>query len=189
MYYDTKFFEVINSLANHSKVVDVLGVFLADYFPYFLVIFLLVFLFWPPKDRLKNRAMVFVALASAIISRLVVKAMVLFFYERPRPYVVFPSAHKLISIDIADNFQSFPSGHAIFFFSLSMAICFYNKKLGILFFISSALMGIARVFAGVHWPSDIIGGLILGMITAFIIQKIYLRYKTKIGPKYTANQK
>jgi undecaprenyl-diphosphatase len=180
MYYDLIIFNFVNGFTNQSKAINLLGIFLAEYLPYVLGIFLLSFLIWPKKDRVKNRTMVFVALVSAIVARLV-KTFITFFYQRPRPYVNLPLAHKLISMPLSDNFQSFPSGHTIFFFALSTAIYFYNKKLGIFFFICSALIGIARVFAGVHWPSDIVAGAVLGTITAFIVQWFYEKYKHSMG--------
>src|ERR1035437_8914114 len=148
MYYDVKIFEAINGLANQSKIIDALGIFLAEYLPYLLGIFLLSFLFWPKK----NRVMVLVSIVAAIVARFVVKGAILLFYNRPRPYVNLSSAHKLISMSPSDNLQSFPSGHAVFFFALSTVIYLYNKKLGIFFLICSTIVGIARIFVGVHWP-------------------------------------
>ncbi len=174
MYYDTEVFKAINGLANHSRIIDLVGIFLAHYLPYLLGVILLIFLFWP-KNNSKNKIMVFIAIASAIISRFVVKTIILFFYNRPRPYITLPSAHKLISISASENLQSFPSGHAIFFFALSTVVYNFNKKLGIFFFICSILICIARVFVGVHWPSDILGGAVLGVMVGFIINWLYIK--------------
>ena len=180
MYYDVKIFEAINGLANQSKVADLLGIFLAEYLPYLLGIFLLCFLFWPKKDRIKNRVMVLVSIAAAIIARFVVKGIILLFYNRPRPYVNLSSVHKLISMSASDNFQSFPSGHAIFFFALSAAIYSFNKKLGIFFLVCSTIMAIARIYVGVHWPSDILAGAILGIIVGAITKWLYTNNKNFI---------
>ena len=179
-YYDVKIFEAINGLANRWVIADALGIFLADYLPYLLGILVLSFFFWPKKDRMKNRSMVLVSIASGIVSRVIVKTAIVFFYPRPRPYIILSFAHKLISLSATDNFQAFPSGHAIFFFALSTAVYFYNKKLGIFFFFSSLVMGLARIFTGVHWPSDILGGLLFGAITAYGVQRFYLKYKKNI---------
>ncbi len=183
MDYDLKIFEITNGLANQSKVLNILGIFFANYIAYFLGLVLLVLLFWPKKDLLKNRQMIFVALVSGVVARFLVKTIIVFFYHKPRPYVVIASAHKLIHNFSFDDFQSFPSGHAIFFFAISTALYFYNKKLGIMFFTFSIIIGIARVFVGVHWPSDILAGTALGMLTAWVVQHVYLMYKEKVSRK------
>jgi undecaprenyl-diphosphatase len=180
MYYDLIIFNFINGYANHSKMVDMVGIFLAEYLPYALGIFLLLFLFWPKRDIIKNRAMVIVAIIAGLIARFGVKTIILLFYGRARPYIALPSAHKLIATIPSDNFQSFPSGHTIFFFALSTVIYQFNKKLGVFFFICSTLIGIARVFAGVHWPSDIIGGLILGVLVGGIMNQVYVKNQDSI---------
>ena len=176
MYYDANVFGAINGLANHSRVIDLIGIFLADYLPYFLVLLLASFLFWPKKDKTKNRAMILLSIAAALIARFMVKTIILFFYDRPRPYMELTSVHKLISVSAVENLQSFPSGHAIFFFALSTVIYSFNKKLGIFFLAFSTLMSIARIFVGVHWPSDILAGAILGTIIGVIIKWVYKNY-------------
>jgi undecaprenyl-diphosphatase len=175
MYYDASIFGAINGLANHSTVIDLIGIFFAVYLPYFLVLLLVSFLFWPKKDKIKNRVMILLSMAAALIAIFVVKNIILFFYDCPRPYMELASVHKLISVSAVENLQSFPSGHTIFFFALSAVIYSFNKKLGIFFLAFSTLMGIARIFVGVHWPSDILAGAILGIITGVIIDKFYTR--------------
>jgi len=155
---DAFLFEKINGLAGNWKILDFIGIFLADYFQYILVTILLVFLFWPQKDIIKNRLMVLSAAISVVLSRLIITEIIRFFYHRPRP--------------LMQDFDSFPSGHAAFFFALAMGIYFYKKKLGIWFFIGAIIMGIARIFVGVHWPSDILGGAGVGIISAWFVYKI-----------------
>ena len=177
MYYDVKIFEAVNNLANHSKFLDLSGIFLAKYLPYLLVLFLLFFLFWSNENIKKNRIMVLVSILAALIARFGVKGAILLFYNRPRPYINLSSANKLISLNPIENLQSFPSGHAIFFFSLSTVIYMFNKKLGIFFFICSIMIAIARIFVGVHWPSDILAGAILGILVGVIINWFYIKNK------------
>ena len=167
---DVFIFEKFNAFAGNWKILDWIGIFFADYFQYFLGAILVVLLFWPKKDVLKNRLMVISAGISVFLSRIVITEIIKIIIHRSRPYIVLETAKKLISENA--NFQSFPSGHAAIFFALAMAIWFYNKKLGIWFFIGAILMGIARIFVGVHWPSDVLGGAVIGIISAIIIDKV-----------------
>jgi len=70
-----------------------------------------------------------------------------------------------------EDYQSFPSGHALFFFAAATAIWHYDKKLGYAFFFAAALISSARIFVGVHWPSDVIAGAALGILTGWTIAK------------------
>ncbi len=178
--FDLQVFNFINGFANHSKNIDSLGIFFADYLAYILAIYLLLVLFWPKGNTAKNRAMALLGLVAGLIARFVVKTIILLFYLRPRPYMVLPYAHKLIFTITSDNFQSFPSGHAIFFFALSAVIYRFNRGLGAFFFACSIIMGIARVFVGVHWPSDIIGGMVLGVLVGMGINWLYAKNQDSI---------
>jgi undecaprenyl-diphosphatase len=75
---------------------------------------------------------------------------------------------------------SFPSGHMTFFFALSMAIYMYNKKWGIWFMAASLIMGIARIIAGVHYPTDILGGAIIGIIVGYFVTRL-IKKPSKLG--------
>jgi len=108
--------------------------------------------------------MVLVALVSAAVSRGIIATVIRFFYHHPRPFDVL--AVKQL---VPESGYSFPSGHAAFYFALSTGVCLYNKKLGAGFFIVSALMGIARIFAGIHWPADILGGALIGIGTTLLV--------------------
>ena len=83
------------------------------------------------------------------------------------------TAEKLVAEN--KDFQSFPSGHAAIFFAIAMAIYFFNKKLGIVFFIGAVLIGFARIFTGIHWPSDVLAGAIIGIISGIIIIKLFFK--------------
>ena len=186
MDYDLLIFNSINGLAGHSKILDGIGIFLGDWLPVLLLVFLFLLLFWPKKDianpsiRLRaGRTMVFVAIAAGLAARFVVKSAILLFWLRPRPYVVLPGVHKLLFTIPWDAYQSFPSGHAIFFFALSAVIYKFNKKLGIFFFTASVFMGIARIYGGAHWPSDIAWGAALGTAVGFGVYFLYAKYFQK----------
>ncbi len=170
---NTLLFQKINSFAGQYVWLDKLGVFFADYAGYVLVaILVLVFIF---KSAKLSRFMVLVALISAGISRGIITTAIRFFYHHPRPFDVL-TVKQLIS----ESDYSFPSGHAAFYFALSTGVYFYNKKLGAIFFAVSVLMGIARIFAGVHWPADILGGALIGIVTALLVNFCARRYLEKL---------
>lgn len=161
-------FNFINGLAGHWQILDWIGIFFAEYFQYVLGLALLAIVLISKEKTAKIR-MAVTAILAAILARFAVKSLILMFYSNPRPYAL--GAIKLVATP-GEDFQSFPSGHALFFFSAATAIYCYDKKLGLAFFAAAAIVGVARIFVGVHWPSDILAGAVLGTITGWLTYKI-----------------
>lgn len=165
---DFYFFNLLNQFAGRWDILDAVAVFFARYIGYILVLAALLFLLKNFKKYWPMAAKVFVA---AVLSRLVITELIRFFWERPRPFV----ENNINLILSHDATGSFPSGHAAFYFAIAAVVYFYNKKLGVLFFIASFLMGVARVFSGVHWPSDIFAGALIGIFSGWLVMKIFTK--------------
>ncbi len=168
MYYlDLILFNIINGFAGKWHWLDLAGIFFAKYFEYFLLIALIIFLV---KDFKKYWRMVVEAIVAAVFVRFVLAEIIRRVYFRPRPFV-FNDVHLLISYSPKE--ASFPSGHASFYFALSTIIYSYDKKAGTLFYIASSLIVLGRVFVGIHWPSDILAGAILGVVMGLVLNKLF----------------
>jgi undecaprenyl-diphosphatase len=139
-----------------------------------LIILFFAFLFFVKKENKEKINIFLITVFSAVVARLGVVELIRLFYHQPRPFVIH-NVHQLFP----ESGYSFPSGHSAFFFAIAMAIYFYNKKLGIFFLVAAIFMNVSRVIAGVHYPSDIIGGVIVGIITAWIINFLATRIKNK----------
>jgi len=59
-----------------------------------------------------------------------------------------------------------PSHHMVFMMSIAIMVYLFNKKLGLLLIAMSVTSGIARISAGIHYPSDILVGALLGGVLA-----------------------
>ena len=79
-----------------------------------------------------------------------------------------------LTLTLVGKGSAFPSAHTAIAFALSTTVYLHDKKAGILFLICSVLVGIGRVMGNVHYPLDILGGIIIGTITAFVIDKVHL---------------
>lgn len=163
----------INSFAGIYSWLDKLGIFLAVYLSYILIALLLFFVFY--KSSPEKRLMFLIALFSAIISRFVITEIIRALYHSPRPFQALPVRQL-----IPESGWSLPSGHAAFFFAVSMAIWLYNRRLGWFFFITSLIMGAARIFSGVHWPLDIFWGVIVGASASLTLNLIVQKYIGKV---------
>jgi undecaprenyl-diphosphatase len=173
MNFDQQLFFYLNNLSSHSWFLQEIVIFFGEYSQYILGLYLAVLLFFPKEKKQQNRIMVFISLCAACIARWGVKTAILLFYHRPRPFVILSGVHKLIATYPYENYQSFPSGHAIFFFALATCLFLFDRKLGSWYILAAFVMGIARVMAGVHWPSDILGGAILGIFVGWLTYKFY----------------
>jgi undecaprenyl-diphosphatase len=177
MNFNLQVFNLINQFAGKNYFLDGLAVFFAEYLQYFIfaavVIFLLV-------NFRKNLQAVISAGVSVFFSRIVITEIIRNIFFRSRPFV---ENQAILLINQSPEEASFPSGHATLFFALAIAIYFYNKKFGIAIFISSILISLSRVFVGVHWPSDIFFGAIIGIISGWLVVKIFRNFFQRFSEK------
>ena len=163
MALDLYLFHLLNNLAGQSPIADGIIVFFASYLAYILVIVFAVLALFSSYTKREKLYIFAVAAAATLIARFGVAELIRLFYHRPRPFLVEHPVHQLLT----DPAWSFPSGHATFFFALAMVAYLYNKKWGVFFFIAAALVTVGRAAAGVHYPSDIIGGALVGVLVAY----------------------
>ncbi|MDO4541216.1 MAG: phosphatase PAP2 family protein [Bacillota bacterium] len=76
---------------------------------------------------------------------------------------------------------SFPSGHTSASFAVALPVYFWNKKAGIIAIIFGALIAFSRMYFFVHYPTDILGGLLVGLASAYIAKFIVERYSKKLS--------
>ncbi len=157
---NTQLFFFFNNFAGQSAYSDFAIIFFANYLAYILVaVFIIGLIIWKVPRPVKIRAGL-EALVAGVVARGFIVETIRFFYHHPRPFVTITGVFQLFS----ESSYSFPSGHATFFFALSAVVYHHNKKAGIAFFTLSAIMGLARISAGVHYPLDILGGAVIGWL-------------------------
>ncbi len=134
-----------------------------------------VLLFWVfGRDKKKELRMLIGVFLAGILSRFIFTEIIRYFYNRPRPFEVLQNVHQLIQHEAGG---SFPSGHAAFFFALATGIFFYRKWWGVLFYALALAIGLARVAAGLHWPSDILAGAVVGIFSAILINFLFKKFQ------------
>jgi len=145
---------------------DFLIVFFGEYFMY-VVLAIFVFVAYRSYKKTKNGGALkpyFWAIIAAIVARYAVTPAIRFFYHHLRPFVALSTSHIL-----TDTAYSFPSGHTIIMFALAGATYFFNKKFSYFLAATGLVIGIARIAGGVHYPSDIIGGIVLGIAIGAVV--------------------
>ncbi|MBI4993439.1 phosphatase PAP2 family protein [Candidatus Wolfebacteria bacterium] len=162
------FFNLIHSLAGKWWILDLIAIFFAKYLGYFLILAALILILKEKKTQNKIYFLSFTIL-SLILSRGIIAEIIKFFIHNPRPFSVL-NFKPLIEANGVD--MALPSGHAAFYFALALPIFFLDKNASYWFFGGAAIMGIARIFTGVHWPGDILAGAIIGVLSGLLIGKI-----------------
>ncbi|MBP2024522.1 phosphatase PAP2 family protein [Peptoniphilus stercorisuis] len=90
------------------------------------------------------------------------------YFSRIRPYI----EHSVPIIVNPPSGYSFPSGHTYSAFAAATAVYLNNKKWGVVFFIFAFIMGFSRMYLYVHYPTDVLAGIVLGIIIGIISNKI-----------------
>ena len=104
-----------------------------------------------------------VSAAVALLANQVVSHL----WERPRPYVAHPALTHLLSAPSPD--PSFPSDHAAAAFAIAVAVFAFSRRVGALFLATAALIGASRVAMGMHYPSDVLAGMLVGCAAAALV--------------------
>jgi len=161
-------FKNINQFAERWKIFDAFAIFCAKYLLYAM----LIFLFFAALN-FHSRGIFFYSLLAGLSAAFVINTVIYYFYKKDRPAEM--KGTKLL-IPVPQN-PSFPSRHAAFCFGISFYLFFYSFPLAIIFLVCSCFVGIARVFCGVHWFSDILGGVVSGFVSSMIIYYLIILIK------------
>ncbi|MBQ8165392.1 MAG: phosphatase PAP2 family protein [Clostridia bacterium] len=106
--------------------------------------------------------------------------------ERPYTYeLACMTAEKVKELISLPSDYSFPSGHTQASFAAATSIFMYSKKYGTLAYILAALIAFSRMYLYVHFPTDILGGILLGIIygivSFYLIKRFAPRFEKKIS--------
>lgn len=88
---------------------------------------------------------------------------------RDRPFIADLDITLLIPPPLN---QSFPSGHTATSAAAATALFEIHPLLGLLGFLVMAFIAMARIAAGAHYPSDILGGMVVGVLAAWIVREV-----------------
>ena len=129
-----------------------------------------------PKTRKCGAAVLVSYFVSFLIGNEWLKDLI----ARPRPCAVDDTIQMIVK---KPSSFSCPSVHTYLAFSSAMAIFHYYKKAGIGVFVFAALVGFSRMYFFVHYPTDVLFGAVLGIVTALVVcvllDKLYDSVKKK----------
>ncbi|MDX6653362.1 MAG: hypothetical protein QOH18_54 [Solirubrobacterales bacterium] len=153
-------------LYHHDGVEDPLLVYINASEALFVAMLVLVFLFANGERFRAWRRAALAAVLSAGVA-LVIAKVISELVDRARPFVVDPHGVHLFSSHAAD--PGFPSDHATGAFAVAMAIYLRNRLWGTVALVAAAVLSVGRVAIGVHFPSDVLAGAVLGCGVALVL--------------------
>ncbi|MFA6295781.1 MAG: phosphatase PAP2 family protein [Patescibacteria group bacterium] len=143
-------------------MINTLIIFGAKYLFLAIIIIALGFIIFSKRERQKD-LIVFFLMALPLIY--VFAKIISLFYFNERPFVVGNFAPLIPHAP--DN--GFPSDHTLISAAIASVIIFYDKKVGIVLWILTVLVGISRVLSGVHHTIDIIASMIISLLVAWLL--------------------
>lgn len=162
--------EIFN-LSGKNQLLDQFMIFGAKYLV-FIIIFLIIILAF--RGRVKEKKVVLITILSLGFAFTLNKVISVFFFVQ-RPFV----EHQIKPLidHVAD--ASFPSSHTTFAFVIALSYLFYKSKYAPIFILAAFWVAFARVYVGVHYPLDIIGGILVSLLSVTLswqIKKFIRKY-------------
>ncbi|SAL03239.1 phosphatase PAP2 family protein [Caballeronia ptereochthonis] len=145
-------------------------------------------IWFKPGDSLKwRREMVVATLFSGIVAFILGRFLALYLPFRLRPvydpniHLTFPMTHE--TSKFLRTWSSFPSDHAALWMAIAVGIFFVWRWIGILAILQCVLLVcLPRVYLGLHYPTDVIAGAIIGAFSAWLVTRAPLR--TRLAPPF-----
>ena len=161
---DYQFFRAINGLAGSNRALDAFMIVCAKYAPVVFALTLIgLWLRWTYQSQ-RGAFMAGVSALSALgIGQLVGAA-----FPRDRPYL----AHTVTLLITHAPDTSFPSDHATLAFAVGVTVWLFNRKVGAALLLFGVVTAFARVFVGAHYPTDVVGGALLGGIVSVAMARL-----------------
>ena len=140
--------------------------FMASFLIWFM--FLGIFVLWVVDGKIKKEQALH-ALLSSLVAWMVVE-MLKSLTETARPFVVNGADPLTLTVP---NGYAFPSAHTAIAFAIAITIWLHDRTVGYVFLALAVLVGVGRIIANVHYPVDVIGGAVIGIIVALLIENIH----------------
>lgn len=187
--FDFTVFHLLNRLAGHHPILDIVMIVFARYSPALYALLFIIAWFALPHGELARRHALAVAVCGGVLA-LLINLIIAHIWFRPRPFVVLPHGGFTQLIPHSSD-ASLPSDHVSGAFGFS-AGCWGRAARWVSwsFTFIAVLVMVARVYVGVHWPTDVLAGLAVGVATgrAAWLLSTPLWPLTRIGARLTRQQ-
>ena len=180
---NTNLLLIINSWAGKNSLLDNFMIFCASYLVY--VVFAVVIgciIYFVSKREWKALIYFMTTLA---VTYVFLQLMALFNFDH-RPFMDY----HLTQLVAHASGKSFPSDHTTVTAGIAFGLLFFTrfKKIGWIVLGTAALIGFARIFVGIHYPLDILGGLVTGLIGGLAVLGVKKLVEGKMSSQKVAKE-
>jgi len=137
----------------------------------FILVIIAVIYLWFIKKEQDEAVRVVLSVLIASVFALVIKEL----FGIPRPFMV---NHKEAMAGFA-TYSSFPSIHTVIAFSAATTVAFQGKRFGLILVVIAGVLALGRVLANVHYPIDIMAGIMIGILISHLVENTSFKYKIK----------
>lgn len=176
---DLLIFSYLNGYLGRSSTFDTVIFFSASFLPVLIGVLFIILIcvslyrktngFEVMSIRLAEVETIKIAFVTILLARSIT-FLLQHLFGRIRPYATFSTPHLFVV-----SAWSFPSGHATVLFALVGAAYRFNRNAAAILALLSVVVCVARVSAGVHYPTDVIAGALIGLFVGYM-GTIFFRY-------------
>lgn len=120
------------------------------------------------KERLQNHMGFIYATGGAGFANLIIR-FINEHLDRSRPFVTLDDVNVLF---YRPTDPSFPSNAAAYAFAMAAGVWLVNRRMGVIVGVGAVLFAFARVYAGMHYPLDVVGGALVGILVTWAFHRV-----------------
>jgi membrane-associated phospholipid phosphatase len=132
--------------------------------------------FWPDKEMPRRRRTILITILGLAISLVANRILSTLLPFRVRPIYSIGANVPLFPYHAdLENWSSFPSDNATYLFAIATGLWLASREWGLFFGVFAIYAALARVFFGMHYPSDIFAGALIGIVTMLLVNRETVR--------------
>lgn len=173
---DVSIFRTLNDFCGWSPTLDRIVVHLEVLKGALFMGIVGVLWYWPDKEMPRRRQTLLVMILAVALSLVANRVVSMLLPYRDRPmYSIGANAPTFEWHADLEHWSSFPSDNATYLFAIAAGLWLISRRWGLFFGVFAAFAALARVFLGIHYPSDVVVGALIGIATSLAVNRETVR--------------